>query len=152
MCFCSVLPPRKYCISTLDFMFKGFFQKNYEKIKTLFHFEWSKIFFLLSRKMLFVLMFVIEPDSFNSYSCCTLTEVNNPLYMFGCLLWISSKYTMFQNMSSWGLFEQRTNTMGLVRLFRLTPKNILYIQPCSDITHVRNNLSCRFFRKGKCQL
>ena len=116
MCFRSVLPPRKYCISTLDFMFKGFFQKNYEKIKTLLHFEWSK-------------------------------KGNNPLCMFGCLLRISSKYTMFQNMSSWGLFEQRTNTMGLVRLFRLTPKKILYIQPCSDTTHVRNNLSCGFFSK-----
>ena len=28
----------------------------------------------------------------------------------------------------WGLFEQRTNKMGLVRLFRLPPQNIWYIQ------------------------
>ena len=35
----------------------------------------------------------------------------------------------------WGLFEQRTNQMGLVRLFRLAPQNIWYIQICADTPH-----------------
>ena len=35
----------------------------------------------------------------------------------------------------WGLFEQKTNKMGLVRLFSLTPQNIRYIQHCSDTPH-----------------
>ena len=55
----------KDCISTLNFMFEGFFFKtNYEKVKTLFHFARSK--------MLFCSMFAIEPDSLNSNSCSTL--------------------------------------------------------------------------------
>ena len=41
----------------------------------------------------------------------------------------------FFNTSLWGLFEQRTNKMGIVRLFRLTPQNIWYIQHCSDTPH-----------------
>ena len=56
-----------------------FFKANYEKVKTLFRFEGLKVFFLLSHKMIFDSMFAIEPDSFNSYSCSTLTEVKNPL-------------------------------------------------------------------------
>ena len=35
----------------------------------------------------------------------------------------------------WGLFEQRTNKIGLVRLFTLAPQNIWYIQHCSDTPH-----------------
>ena len=32
----------------------------------------------------------------------------------------------------WGLFERRTNKMGLVRLLKLSPQNIWYIQICSE--------------------
>ena len=37
----------------------------------------------------------------------------------------------------WDVFEQRTNKMGLVLLFRLTLQNIWFIQHCSDIPHPR---------------
>ena len=79
-------------------------------------------------------MFAIEPDSFNSYSCSALTEVNNPLYMIAKLpsMMLVLNMDFFRNTSMWGLFEQRTNQMWLDRLFRLTPQNIWYIRHCSD--------------------
>ena len=43
----------------------------------------------------------------------------------------------------WGLFEQRANQMGLVRLFRLIPQNIWYIQHCSGTPHPMFELTPR---------
>ena len=66
--------------------------------------------------MLFCLMFAIEPDSFNPYSCSVLTEGNNHLYMLYYVAFynVSFKYRILQNTSMRGLFEQRTIEMGLV--------------------------------------
>ena len=36
--------------------------------------------------MVFYSIFAVEPESFISYNCTALTDVNNPLYMLGCLL------------------------------------------------------------------
>ena len=71
----SVLPP------SVGLYKYPFFKTNYEEVKTLL-ISGVKSIFLLSHKMLFCSMFAIEADSFNSYSCSTLTEVNNPLYMY----------------------------------------------------------------------
>ena len=68
MCFRSVLPSvEAHWISTIDFMFEGFFKTNYKKIKTLYRFEGSKLVFSCYRtKCYFAQCLPLNRPGFNS--------------------------------------------------------------------------------------
>ena len=68
---------------------KVFFKTNYEKVKTFFHIEGSKVFCLLWHKIVFC--------SILAYSCSALTEVINPLYMDGIMhKWANQYFDDFE--------------------------------------------------------
>ena len=74
----------KYVLVPLTSCSRVLFKTNYKKVK-LHYFFISRSQKYFSSQNVICSMFAIEPDSFNSYSCSALTEVNNPSYMLGRL-------------------------------------------------------------------